>query len=243
MDHVNNILHKYIKNNPNLLIRKSKKWHRDNIDYHIIIDFSNSINYHHLNQFAKSLDSKNKCILIKIHYSLGASSKQLTCFFDVQKNLSFTLENNKVNIYIHLNDTEPIKTEPISPSLIYNMTFSKFNEFKSLNQKNNYSVSSSSDYLSFNSLFNFPLEIKTLPTFSSSVYSQHKSEQHLDLANVFSLLPFLSFSFNSLIVDSTCLDSDLEDLILQLAYGSPLPSPPSLSSSFPNIQTNSHMAS
>jgi hypothetical protein len=39
-DHINNILHKYIKNTfINPMERKSKKWHRELIDYHIIIDF------------------------------------------------------------------------------------------------------------------------------------------------------------------------------------------------------------
>jgi hypothetical protein len=91
-DHINNILHKYIKNTlTNLMERKSKKWHRELIDYHIVTDFSNSINYHHLNNFAKTLDSKKRCISIKMHCSLGASLKQLTRFFDAQKNLSFTL--------------------------------------------------------------------------------------------------------------------------------------------------------
>jgi hypothetical protein len=35
IDHINNIVHKYIKNNSNPRERKSKKWHRDLIDYHI----------------------------------------------------------------------------------------------------------------------------------------------------------------------------------------------------------------
>jgi hypothetical protein len=242
-DHVKNILYKYIKNNPNPLVRKSKKWHRENINYHIIIDFSNSINYHHLNQFAKLLDSKNKCISIKMHHSLGVSSKQLTCFFDVQKNLSFILENNKVNTYIHSNDTKPIRTELISPLLIYNMTFSEFNEFESLNQKNNYSASSSSGYLSFKSLFNFSVEIKTLLTFSSLVFSQHESEQYLDPAKVFSSLPPLSSSLNFFTGDSTYSDSDFEDFILHLVYGSPPLSSPSSSSPSSNIQSDSRTVS
>jgi hypothetical protein len=77
-----------------------------------------------------------------MHHSLGASSKQLTRFFDVQKNLSFTLENNNViNTYIHPNDKEPVRSEPISPPLIYSVTFPEFNEKDSSNWNNNKSVS------------------------------------------------------------------------------------------------------
>jgi hypothetical protein len=139
--HINNILHKYIKNNPNPKERKSKKWHRDIIDYHIVTDFSNSINYHHLNQFAKTLDIKKKCISIRMHHSLGASSKQLTRFFNVQKNLAFSLENNMINTYVHSNDHESIKSKPLSslPSA-YTVTFSEFKEINSLNRENNYST-------------------------------------------------------------------------------------------------------
>jgi hypothetical protein len=153
IDHINNILHKYIQNNPNPRERKSKKWHRDLIDYHIVTDFSNSINYHHLNQFAKTLDTKKKCISIRMHHSLDASSKQLTYFFDAQKNLSFSLENNNtINTYIHPNDQEPIKSKSLSLPSMYSVMFLEFDENESLNQKNNYSVSG---YMSFNSLFNF----------------------------------------------------------------------------------------
>jgi hypothetical protein len=122
-DYINNILYKYIKNNTNPLVRKSKKWHRDNIDYHIVIDFSNSINYHHLNHFAKTLDTKNKHISIRMHYSLRASSKQLTCFFDVKKNLSFSLENNMVKTYIYTNDHESIASKPLSLPLMTTFEF------------------------------------------------------------------------------------------------------------------------
>jgi hypothetical protein len=111
-DYINNILHRYIKNSHiNPLERKSKKWHKDLIDYHIVTDF-NSINYH-LNNFAKTLDSKKKRISIRMHHSLGASLKQLTRFFDVKKNLSFSLENNNtINTYIHPNDRESVENQP-----------------------------------------------------------------------------------------------------------------------------------
>jgi hypothetical protein len=92
-----------------------------------------------------------------MHHFLDISSKQLTCFFNVQKNLSFSLENNNtINTYIHSNDREPVKSKPISPPLIYNVTFLEFDEIDSLNQKNNYSMSDWSGYVSDNSLFNFP---------------------------------------------------------------------------------------
>jgi hypothetical protein len=144
------------------------------LDYHIVTDFSNFINYHHLNNFAKTLDSKNKRISIQIYYSLGTSSKQLTHFFDVQKNLSFTLENNNINTYIHVNDKEPIKSKPLSSPPIYKVMFSKFNKIDLSNQKNNYSASGLSSYMSNNSLFNFLLiliEIKSSTMLSSLIFS------------------------------------------------------------------------
>jgi hypothetical protein len=87
------------------------------------------------------LDSKKKCISIKMHHSLDTSLKQLTCFFDVQKNLSFSLENNTVNTYIYSNNRKPVRSEPISLPPAYNITFSEFDEIDSSNQKNNYSMS------------------------------------------------------------------------------------------------------
>jgi hypothetical protein len=224
-DHINNILHKYIKNNTNLLVRKSKKWHRDNIDYHIVTDFFNSINYHHRNHFAKTLDTKNKHILIRMHRSLGASLKQLTCFFDVQKNLSFSLENNMVKTYIHTNDHELISSKPLSPPPTTAFEF----ENNSPNQKNNYSTSGSSlkwknYFMLNNSLFNSSAKLTSLkdnPTPFSSVFHHHESEQHLDSKNVFPPLPLLSTSFtHPSTKDSSGLDCDLEDLLLHLAYRS-----------------------
>jgi hypothetical protein len=55
--------------------------------------------------------------------------------FPVKKNLSFSLENNKINTYIHPNNREPVRLESISPSLIYNMTFPEFDEIDSLKGK------------------------------------------------------------------------------------------------------------
>jgi hypothetical protein len=100
-----------------------------------------------------------------MHRSLGASLKQLTRFFDVQKNLTLSLENNNINTYIHPNDREPVQSEPLSPSPIYSVTFSEFDEKDSPNQKNN---NFTSGFVSFNSLSN----INNLLMLFSSVFSQ-----------------------------------------------------------------------
>jgi hypothetical protein len=231
VDYINNILYKYIKNNPNPRERKSKKWHRELIDYHIVTDFSNSINYHHLNQFAKTLDAKKKRISIRMHHSLSTSSKQLTRFFDAQKNLSFSLENNNtINTYIYPNDQKPIRSEPLSPPLMYSVTFSEFDENDSLNWKNNYSESG---YMLFNSLDNSLSKLTSLNNSSMlfySVLSQHKSKQHLNSAIV---LPFLSplslVLSHSLIVDSPYTESEFSDLFLHLTYRSSTLPPSTLS--------------
>jgi hypothetical protein len=76
----------------------------------------------------------------RMHHFLGVSLKQLTRFFDMQKNLSFSLENNTVNTYIYPNNKKPVRLKPISPPPAYNVTFSKFDKIDLLNQKNNYSV-------------------------------------------------------------------------------------------------------
>jgi hypothetical protein len=133
--------------------------------------------------------------------------------------------------------------KPISSPPIYNVIFPKFNEFESSNQKNNYSVNGSSGYLLFKSLFNSLVKIKTLSMFSSPVFSQHRSEQHLDPAKVFSSLFSLSSSLNFFTGDSTYSDSDFEDLILHLVYKSSLLSSLSFSSSSSNIQSDSYMTS
>jgi hypothetical protein len=108
-------------------------------------------------------------------------------------------------------------------------------------------VSGSSGYLSvnslFNSSFNLLVEIKTLSTFSPSVFSLHKSEQHLNSAKVFSPLSSLSSSLNFPTVDFTCSDSDLEDLLFYLAYGSSSSSSPFPPSSSPNKQIDDLMTS
>jgi hypothetical protein len=53
-----------------------------------------------------------------------------------KKNLFFSLENNNtINTYIHPNDRELVRSKPISPLPIYNVTFSKFDEIDSSNQK------------------------------------------------------------------------------------------------------------
>jgi hypothetical protein len=190
------------------------------------MDFSNSINYHHLNNFAKTLDSKKKHISIKKHHSLGASSKQLTHFFDVQKTLSFSLENNIVNTYIYSNNRKLVRLEPISSPLAYNVTFSEFDEIDSLNHKNNYSTSSQSSYTSDNLLFNLSFnslpvltEIKNPLTPLFSVSSPQESEQHLYSLNVFPLL--LLFISQPLTVDSPT-DSSIdtfENLLFYFVYG------------------------
>jgi hypothetical protein len=237
MDHINNILHKYIKNNTNPLVRKSKKWHRDNIDYHIVIDFSNSINYHYLNHFAKTLGTKNKHISIRMHCSLGASLKQLTRFFDVQKNLSFSLENNKIHTYIHPNDRKPVNTEPISPS--HNVASLEFDELNSSNQNNNFSTLLNSHFippfnLSLNSLNTKVLKALSLPF--SPVFSTTGFKQHHQPSNVFSSLSSLSTYIHTVDFPTATPDLDFEDLILHLAYGSSFPSPSSSSS--PTTPTN-----
>jgi hypothetical protein len=169
-----------------------------------------------------------------MHHSLDTSLKQLTCFFDVQKNLSFSLENNNtINTYIHSNDREPIRSEPIFPLSIYNVTFSKFNENDSSNQKNN------------NSPFNFPFNsspnINSLSTLFSSVSLHHRFEQHLNSAIVFSLFLSLSFSFAYLhTVNSTnSADLNFEKLFLYLAYRSFLNSSPSSSNQHTDSLTSS----
>jgi hypothetical protein len=239
-DHVNNILHKYIKNNTNLLIRKSKKWHRDIIDYHIVIDFSNSINYHHLNHFAKTLDIKNKYISIIMHYSLGASSKQLTHFFDVQKNLSFSLENNKIHTYIHPNNRKPVSTEPISPS--HKVVFPEFDELNSSNWNNNFSASLNSYFIPpFNLSLNFPnmKDLKALSLSFSPVVSTIGFKQQHQSFNVFSLLFPLSPHTHTVDSPTATPELDFKNLILHLVYGSSSPSTsPSPSSSSPTPSTN-----
>jgi hypothetical protein len=233
-DHINNILYKYIQNNHNPLERKSKKWYRNNIDYHIVIDFSNSINYHHLNHFAKTLDTKNKHISIRMHRSLGASLKQLTRFFNAQKTLSFSLENNMVKTYIHSNDCEPINTKPLSfPSLL---PINAFKQNNSMNWKNNCFTSG---FVSNNSPDNYPTEsLKNIPTPSSSIFFKRKSEQHLNSGNVFPPLSHLSTAFfHPLKVDSSSYsNSDFKDL-LNFAYGSSSSPPTS-----PNTNTDSSTA-
>jgi hypothetical protein len=111
--------------------------------------------------------------------------------------------------------------------------FLKFDENDLLNWKNNNSTSDSSGYMSFNPLFNFPSKLTSLnssPMLFSSVFSQHKSEQHLNSAIVFSFLFLLSpNSTHLLIVDSLYTNSEFEKLLLYFAYRSP---PFPLSSSF-----------
>jgi hypothetical protein len=85
-----------------------------------------AINYHHLNNFAKTLDGKIKQIYMCMHHSLGVSLKQLTRFFDVQKNLSFSLENQKIKTYIHPNNQFSSKKEDYSPYPIYSILPPKY---------------------------------------------------------------------------------------------------------------------
>jgi hypothetical protein len=159
-----------------------------------------------------------------MYCSLDASSKQLTHFFDVQKNLSFSLENNNtINTYIHPNDKEPVRFEPISPLLIYNVTFLKFEEKESMNWKNNYSTSDWSGYTSDNSPFNSPpvlTKIKNTAMPFSSVFLAQESKQHLDLSNVFFLL--LSLFTQPLTVDFPIDNSTdtFKNLLLHFVYDS-----------------------
>jgi hypothetical protein len=219
------------------LIRKSKKWHRDIIDYHIVIDFSNSINYHHLNHFAKTLDTKNKRISIRIHRSLGASSKQLTRFFDAQKNLSFSLENNKIHTYIHSNDRKPVNTKPISPP--HKVIFPEFNELNLSNWNNNFSTLLNSHFiLPFNPSLNSSnvKDIKALFLSFSPVFSTTEFEQHHQPYNVFS--PLSSLSPHTHTVESPIVtpELDFKDLILYFTYSSSFPS--LFPSSSPSLSTN-----
>jgi hypothetical protein len=142
-----------------------------------------------------------------------------------------------VNTYIHPNDCEPIRSEPLSPPLMYSVTFPEFRENNSLNQKNNYSTSG---FMSFNS----PSKLTSLnssPTLFSSVFSHRESEQHLNSKNVFpplsSLSPKLSHSPK---VDSPYTNSKFENLLLHFTYRSST-SPPSSPSS--NQTTNNSMTS
>jgi hypothetical protein len=75
--------------------------------------------------------------------------------------------------------------------------------------------------MSFNSSFNSFMNINSLPMLFSSVFSHHKSEQHLNSDIVFSSLFFLSSKLShSLIVDSPYTDTEFEELFLHFAYGS-----------------------
>jgi hypothetical protein len=115
------------------------------------------------------------------------------------------------------------------------VTFLEFDEFELSNQKNNNSMSDLSDYVLFNSLFNFSANLNSLSMLSSLVFLQQGSEQHLDSAIVFSSLFSLSSNLTHfLIVDSSCTDSDFEDLLLYLVY---------VFSSFPSLSLNNTTAS
>jgi hypothetical protein len=120
------------------------------------------------------------------------------------------------------------------------MMFSEFNENNSLNQKNNNSTSSSSGYISYNFLFNSLSKLTNLNSSSmlfSSVFSHHRSKQHLDSAIVFSLLSPLSSSLSNFPkVDSIYTDTKFEKLLFHFVYRSFLES-----SSFPNTSIDSSM--
>jgi hypothetical protein len=178
-----------------------------------------------------------------MHRSLGASSKQLTDFFNVQKNQSFSLENNNtINTYIHSNDRELVRSEPISPLPNYTVTFSKFNEINSSNQNNNFSMSSWSSFTSNNFLFNSPLvltEIKNIAMPFSPVFSATRFEQHLNPSNVFS--PLFSFNSQPSSVDFLIINSDkkFENLLFHFAYRSSfLPFPSNTTTTFTVISTS-----
>jgi hypothetical protein len=121
---------------------------------------------------------------------------------------------------------------------MYSVMFPKFDENNSLNQKNNYSVSG---YMSFNSPDNSLSKLTSLNSLSmlfSSVLSLHESKQHLDSATVFLSLLFLSPVLSHLSkVDSSCTNSEFEELLLHFAYGSS--TSPTFSPSFPNNITDS----
>jgi hypothetical protein len=113
----------------------------------------------------------------------------------------------------------------------------------SMKQKNNFSTSgfmlnnfpTVSGFMSNNSLENYPTKsLKSTPTPFSSVFFKHESEQHLDSEIVFSPLLLLSLTItHPLQVDPFAEpDSNFEDLILYLAYGSSFPS------SFPFSSSN-----
>jgi hypothetical protein len=143
-----------------------------------------------------------------MHRSLDALSKQLTHFFNVQKNLFFSLENNNtINTYIHPNDKESVQSKLIFSLSIYNVTFPEFDKNASPNQKNNNSASDSSDYVS---------NINSLPTLFSLVFSLHRFKQHFNPKNVFSSLLSLSFNLShSFTVDSlNSTDINFEKLLL-----------------------------
>jgi hypothetical protein len=125
-----------------------------------------------------------------MHCSLDTSSKQLTRFFDVQKNLSFSLENKTIKTYIHSNDREPINSKLLSslPST-FSIIINVFEKNNSVKWKNNCSVSG---FLSNNSLDNSLTEnLKSVPTPFSLVSFKRESQQQLDSRIVFSPLLLL----------------------------------------------------
>jgi hypothetical protein len=190
-----------------------------------------------------------------MHRSLDASSKQLTCFFDAQKNLSFSLENNTVKTYIHANDQNPISTEvlssfssppssPIPINIFEKNNLTKWKNYFSMSGFMSNNSLTTSGFTSNNSPDNsLTKSLKSTPTLSSSVFFKHESKQYLDSRIVFPPLPL--FISHPPQVDSqthsTDPDIDFEDLILYLVYGSssfpssfPSSSPSSSSSSFPS---------
>jgi hypothetical protein len=119
-----------------------------------------------------------------------------------------------------------VKSEPISPPLIYNVTFFEFNEIDSLNQNNNCSASSWSGFMSNYSLFNFLsvlTKIKNATIPFSSVFLTQESDKHLNSLNVFSLFSF--FNSQNPTVDSSISNKDLdfEELLFHFMYDSSFP--------------------
>jgi hypothetical protein len=119
-----------------------------------------------------------------------------------------------------------VQLKLISLSLIYNVTFSEFNENDLMNWKNNVLV---------NSLFNSLSNINSFSMLFSSVFLHHRFKQHLDSVNVFSLFLFLSSNSSHIpIVDFPYTDTEFEKFLLNFTYRTSSSSPSSL-----NISTNS----
>jgi hypothetical protein len=114
-----------------------------------------------------------------MHSSLGVSLKQLTHFFNVQKNLYFSLENNKTKKYLYSNDVFSICKKDDSFLLIYSVLFPKFDNLgkekllSGLTSKNPFTLEKSellSSFMSNNFLFNSLVNLLNKIIFTPPVF-------------------------------------------------------------------------